>query len=72
MEVFMLVNGGPWWVGIAAFLWLCGANWILNLVRHGGVADDIAARIDRLICGKTESTELPGEDKMTGKLKSWF
>ncbi|MET3498736.1 hypothetical protein FHW88_001043 [Mucilaginibacter sp. SG538B] len=69
MEVFMLVNGGPWWVGIAAFLWLCGANWILNLVRHGGVADDIAARIDRLICGKTE---LPGEDKMTGKLKSWF
>jgi hypothetical protein len=72
MEVFVLSTGGPWWIGIAAFLWLCGANWILNLIRHGGVANDISTGIDELICGKTEPNELPEQDKMTGKLKSWF
>lgn len=72
MEVFALATGGPWWIGIAAFLWLCGANWVLSLIRHGGVANDISAGIDELIFGKTELHELPEEDKMTGKLKSWF
>jgi hypothetical protein len=69
MGVFSLVNGGPWWVGVAAFLWLCGANWIINLIRHGAIATEIALGIDELICSETE---LPIEDKMTGKLKSWF
>jgi len=69
MGVFALVSGRPWWVGIAAFLWLCGANWITNLIRHEAVVTDIAAGIDELINGKTE---LPEQDKMTGKLKSWF
>lgn len=70
MGVIALVSSGPWWIGIAAFLWLCGANWITNLIRHGTVATDIAAGIDGLIFGKTEN--LQEEDKMTGKLKSWF
>lgn len=69
MGVFALVSGGPWWVGIAAFLWLCGGNWIIILMRHQAVADEIAAGIEELISGKTV---LPEEDKMTGKLKSWF
>jgi len=69
MGVFALVNGGPWWIGIAAFLWLGGGNWIINLIRHETVAANIAEGIDELICGKTELTE---QDKMTGKLKSWF
>jgi hypothetical protein len=67
--VFALVNGGPWWIGVAAFLWLCGANWIINLIRHETVAANIAGGIDELICGKIE---LPEQDKMTGKLKNWF
>ena len=70
MGVFALVNGGPWWIGIMAFLWLCGANWIINLIRHGAVATDIATGIDELVCAKTEL--LPEQDKMTGELKSWF
>ena len=70
MTVFMLVNSGPWWIGIVAFLWLCGVNWIINLIRHGTVATDIATGIDELICGKTELP--PEKDKMAGELKSWF
>jgi len=69
LSVFALVTDGLWWVGIAAFLWLYGGNWIINPIRHETVAADIAAGIDELICGKTE---LPENDKMTGKLKSWF
>jgi hypothetical protein len=69
MGVFALVSCGPWWVGIAAFLWLCGANWITNLIRHESVAANIAAGIDELICGKIEQHE---QGKIPGKLKSWF
>jgi hypothetical protein len=70
MGVFILANNGPWWVGIASFFWLCGANWVIISIRHGVVVTDIATGIDELICGKTE---LPAEqDKMTGELKSWF
>ncbi|MEO6977748.1 MAG: hypothetical protein ABI113_05185 [Mucilaginibacter sp.] len=69
MGVFAWANNGPWWVGIAAFLWFCGANWIINLIRHESVATTMAVEIDELICGKTE---LPEQDKMTGELKSWF
>jgi len=66
---FMLVNDGPWWIGIVRFLWLCGANWVTNVLRHGSLNTDIGLGIDNLICGKEE---LPEDDKMTGKLKSWF
>jgi hypothetical protein len=69
MGVFALVSGGPWWVGIAAFMWLCGANWVINLIRHETVAATIALGIDELICGKTERLE---QEKIPGKLKSWF
>lgn len=67
--VFIFMNGGPWWIGIVAFLWLCGANWVTNLLRHGSLNIDIGLEIDELICGRTEQ---PEQDKMTGKLKSWF
>jgi len=69
MGIFAQVTGDIWWVGIAAFLWLCGANWVTNLIRHDSEAGEIAAGIDELICGKEE---LPNQDKMTGKIKSWF
>ncbi|MHA4895764.1 hypothetical protein ACXZ1K_13505 [Pedobacter sp. PWIIR3] len=70
VTVFMLVDGGPRWIGIFAFLWLCGMNWIVNLVRHEAVATNIAYGIDELICGKLVVPEK--EDKMTGKLKHWM
>ncbi|WCT10445.1 hypothetical protein [Mucilaginibacter jinjuensis] len=69
MGIFSLVNDGPWWFGIAGFLWLCGANWIIILLTHGSLATDIATGIDELIYGKIE---LPEQDKMNGELKSWF
>jgi len=69
LEGFVLFSDGPWWVGIAMFLWLCGGNWIVNLVRHESVAFGLAAGIDELICGKVEP---PEHEKIPGKLKSWF
>ncbi|MBE9597988.1 hypothetical protein [Pedobacter sp. MC2016-24] len=69
MAVFMLINEGPWWTGIVAFSWLCGGNWIINVIRHGALAATISTGIDELICGKIE---LPEQDKMTGKLRSWY
>ncbi len=71
MGVFSFTNGGPWWVGIVMFLWLCGANWVIILIRHGSVAANVAYEIDKLICGEPDLPE-EGEDKMTGELKSWF
>lgn len=68
-EISVLIEGGPWWIGIAAFSWLCGANWITNLIRHESVAFSLAAGVDELICGKTD---LPEQEKIPGKLKSWF
>jgi hypothetical protein len=57
MGIFVFVNGGPWWVGIVMFLWLCGANWIINLIRHENVATSIAAGIDELIYSKEHVPE---------------
>ena len=69
MGIIGFVADGSWWIGLGMFLWLCGANWLTNLVRHGSVATDIADGIDELILGKPEPIEF---DKMNGKLKSWF
>ena len=69
MGIYAQVNGDLWWVGIIAFLWLCGANWIINLIRHGNVAAEIASGIDELICGKEQEPDYASYD---GPLKSWF
>jgi len=61
MGTFSIANGGPWWIGILAFLWLCGANWITNCIRHGTVATEIAAGVDALMCAKMELP--PEQDK---------
>jgi len=37
------------WIPIAAFLWLCGMNWIITLVRHKSMLDDLTSEIDALI-----------------------
>jgi hypothetical protein len=63
------VGDGLWWVGIAAFLWLCGANWIIIFIRHGSEATSIAIGIDELICGKEQPLE---NNEGEGRLKSWF
>lgn len=57
MGLFALANGGPWWIAIAAFLWLCGMNWVINLIRHDAVANTIADGIDELIGDQTILTE---------------
>ncbi|OOQ59415.1 hypothetical protein [Mucilaginibacter pedocola] len=73
MEVFTLSIKGPWWFGVAAFLWVCGANWAVTVVRHGFLANNIADEINEQTGGKpkVEATEIEN-DKMTGELKSWF
>lgn len=68
MGVFALTTGGPWWIGLAAFSWLCGANWLTNIIRHGGVASEIAFGIDELF-----GDQLPPEsEEYKERLKSWF
>jgi hypothetical protein len=69
MGAYMFIGAGIRWVGFAAFAWLCGGNWIINVVRHDGVADTIAFKIDELIFGKIVKPEI---EKIPGKLKSWF
>lgn len=69
MEIFVLANSGPWWIGLVAFSWLCGVNGIITFFRHQALATEIAWDIDELICGKIQ---VPEQDKMTGKLKSWY
>lgn len=69
MAAFVIANSGPWWIGVIAFLWLCGANWVTKVLRHGSLNTDIGHEIDELICGKKE---LPEQDNMAGNLKSWF
>ncbi|WP_214069924.1 hypothetical protein [Mucilaginibacter sp. dw_454] len=71
-ETFVLFNRGPWWIGLVAFLWLCGGNWIIYLIRHGLVVGNLTIQIDELICGKMEQPEKPELEKIPGKLKSWF
>jgi len=52
IEACSLLNGGPWWIGIVPFLWLCGANWAITLIRQGSFATEIATEIDDIICEK--------------------
>lgn len=68
--VLFVVNGGPWWIGGIAFLWLGGVNWAITSIRHRSLAIGIVLGIDEMIFGKPE--ELPEQDKMTGELKSWY
>jgi hypothetical protein len=55
-------TGGPPWVGLIMFLWLCGANWVINLIRHGSVAVEIAAGIDEMIRNQNQVTNNDDEE----------
>jgi hypothetical protein len=44
------------------FLWLCGANWVTNLIRHGSVAVEIAAGIDEMIRNQNQVTNNDNEE----------
>lgn len=52
MGIFAEANSGDWWVAIVMFVWLCGANWITNMIRHESLAAGIAFGIDELYCEK--------------------
>jgi hypothetical protein len=70
MESFVLLAGGPWWIGFIQFLWLCGGNWIIVVIRHESLLTQIAGGINEMVCGK-ESTVEKYEEK-DERLKSWF
>lgn len=69
--IFGQLIDGSWWLGLIAYLWFCGVNWLINIVRHEGIVSNIAADIDRHISG-IKDAELPELEKIPGKLKSWF
>jgi hypothetical protein len=55
-----------WWLGIIAFLWLCGMNWIIYLIRNEALANELATGIDSL------HGILRGEDVDPEGLKHWM
>jgi hypothetical protein len=36
-------------VGVGVFSWLCGMNWVIALLRHRAMLDELAAEIDNFI-----------------------
>jgi hypothetical protein len=56
MAVFFGVISQSWVFGLVGFLWLCGMNWIIYLVRHSGLASEIAIDIDYMFLNKKEGT----------------
>ncbi len=67
--VGQIIIGGMWWIGLVAYLWFCGGNWVINVIGHESIAATIAANIDRLSNPEIEQPEI---EKIPGKLKSWF
>jgi hypothetical protein len=67
--IFGTIGNGMWWIGIWAFLWLCGANWVIACLRHGLLATELAEEINELIRGKKPALETEEKDE---SLKSWF
>ena len=66
---FGAIKGDTWWVGFAAFAWLCGVNWIIACIRHGSLATELAEGID-VIMGWRKPP--PKEKVNDERLKSWF
>lgn len=52
MGIFFGCISGKLWVGIGAFLWLGGMNWIIGIIRHKGMFDDITEEINNFIAQK--------------------
>ncbi|WP_460692968.1 hypothetical protein [Mucilaginibacter puniceus] len=42
------LSTGDWWIGLIAFCWLGGINWIVNFIRHNGLVDQIVDEINKL------------------------
>jgi len=67
--IFATIGAGTWWIGIGAFIWLCGGNWVIACLRHGMLATEMAIEVDELIGGKKPILETEEKDE---SLKSWF
>lgn len=70
MSLLMGIVSQVWWFVLVAFSWLCGMNWFIINLRHGGLAADIADGVNDLLFGKEKNIEEDNPDKE--KLKSWF
>jgi len=58
MSVFMAISANRIWIGILCFLWLCGMNWLLTLIRHRRMLKKIAMAID-ILCVSANSVVAP-------------
>ena len=63
LGIFFALGGGPWWWPVLfGFLWLCGGNWLINWVRHGALATDLAEAIDeQFYLNDTATSVLPND-----------
>ena len=58
------------WVGVGGFAWLCGMNWFTSLIRHGSLANELAAGIDQLHGVPVAELDDEGEPIRDERLKS--
>ncbi len=66
--IVMQLGLGKWWVGLLFFLWVYGLNFVITVMRHDVLAEDLLQEIDRLFAEEVLVTQ--SED--AEKLKSWF
>jgi len=60
------------WVGVGAFAWLCGMNWLVSLARHGSLASELAAGIDQIHGIPIVDLDDKNEHIRNEKLKNWM
>ncbi|RCH56722.1 hypothetical protein DJ568_02385 [Mucilaginibacter hurinus] len=59
-----------WWIGPVFFIWLCGANWVIAIIRHGFFTTELADDINKTMnCLPPPD---PEPDKMNGRIKHWM
>jgi hypothetical protein len=47
MSTFIGLVSGIIGVGVFLFSWLCGANWVIGVLRHSGLINDITAELSK-------------------------
>ena len=49
MSTFIAIFSQQVWVGILCFLWLCGMNWLIAIIRHKMMLNEITKEINNQI-----------------------
>lgn len=66
--VIMQLGERKWWIGLLVFLWFYGLSFVITVMRHDFLGEDLIQEIDKLFAdGQHANKNQDGE-----KLKSWF